>query len=504
MNSTYKYLLSGVLYFMALEIGANLTIDFEGPENYKSLGIYDVWVESPFNTGELNGNWSVTENPDKESGLSDGTKFNDSDYVLGAQRSRFGSNRFGVRIDLEKPIRLSPEEQFVHVMIHKPKAGRVMLIGLGSREERLNQNPFTEQFWVLSNNIIKENQWNDAVFRIRGAEGIVIRSLVIVPDCESPHDLKEDFLFYVDNIQINDSALPVISNEFYPIAGEKNSTPIIREESFTTGIGLNRNQENQKFDIEQNQNRLLYQNLLKNTFFATPGETITPYINYDGNLMHAYCYVDFDKDGYFNTSYNKGNAPSIENELVSFNYFKGKNSKGKNIKDTNLGNDTGVLPSFTLPENLQPGFYRMRYKIDWDNIDPAGNSSSYNNIAENGGMIADVMLCVYAPYSTVNDNQLNGEVLAEDGNKLNDMMVQADLPFTIKMAPEKGFYNGGVEIKAGYEPNNGDYLDDLGNPQYVIYSVTPDEFNKEDSFTLPANWIRGNILISGNMVEDNP
>ena len=52
--------------------------------------------------------------------------------VLGFQRSRYGSNTFGARIDLKQPFALTKETKYVHVMIHKPKAGRTMLIGLGN------------------------------------------------------------------------------------------------------------------------------------------------------------------------------------------------------------------------------------------------------------------------------------------------------------------------------------------------------------------------------------
>ena len=113
------------------------------------------------------GNFAVTPNPDKSDNEATGEPGNSTDMVLGAQRSRFGSNRFGVRVDLNETFELTPTVKYVHVLIHKPKAGRVMLVGLGSRQERFGQNPYCEQFWTLSSNSIIENQWCDAVFAIK-------------------------------------------------------------------------------------------------------------------------------------------------------------------------------------------------------------------------------------------------------------------------------------------------------------------------------------------------
>ena len=179
------------------------TIDFESHTGYKSIGVYDTWEESPFRTGEMKGNAQVVDNF-----LKDGNK---SSRVLGVQRSRFGSNTFGVRIDLDKPFEISPETKYVHVKIHKPVAGKVMLVGLGKRTERAGQSPETEQFWVFPDNEIVPDKWNDAVFAVRGNKGIEIHSLVVVPDCASPHNLKEDFAAYVDDIEITSDKTPRIN-----------------------------------------------------------------------------------------------------------------------------------------------------------------------------------------------------------------------------------------------------------------------------------------------------
>lgn len=482
----------------ALPLGAmaEINIDFESPEGYKSLGVYDVWEESPFRTGELTGNWAVTPNPDREVSEITGEVSNGSELVLGAQRSRFGSNRFGVRIDLPELLPITPESQFVHVMIHKPKEGRVMLVGLGSRVERLDQNPYAEQFWVVSTNTVIPGEWCDAVFPVRGANGVNIRSLVVVPDCESPHDLTDDFLFYVDNIIVSDSSVPRIANEFYPIVGDKATAVMNRSDRYSSQINAKVGKTTQRLSVKQNSNHKLYQDLTDQAFFAKAGDVVTPSVTYTGTWMHAYCYVDWNGDGQFASEVNEDGIPAEGSELVAYNHYQGKNSKGATAAQ-NLGSNTGMMPSFTVPEGTAPGMYRIRYKIDWDNIDPMGGMST----SSNGGIIADAMLCIYGDKVVLNDFQLNGEILAADGTKLNAYEVPADEAFTIRSAPEKGFYNGGVDVKCGYNLN-GEQRDKYGNSQYIIYDISAKSFAEDGTYTIPAKQMRANILFNGRMVEE--
>ena len=310
-----KTILIGFGILAALNSSADVKVSFENSEGYQNIGIYDVWEESPFRNGQLEGKYVIVANPDKHLDSS-GEVANPSSKVLAAERSRFGSNRFGVRVDLNEPISLSPDTLFVHVLLHKPKDGRVMLVGLGSRKERLGQNPYTEQFHVLSSAPVKPGEWNDAVFPIRGAEGIEIRSLVLVPDCESPHDLKEDFLFYVDDLEINRSAEPRIKVSYNPIF-----------------------------------------------------------------------------------------------------------------------------------ENSE--------KKDADKV-------------------------------ILNDNQLNGEVVAADGRKLNSLEAPSGKPFKIKVLPEKGFHNGGVEIRS----------------EVRTVFVSPEKFDSDGCYEIPGYLLKGDVLICGKMLED--
>lgn len=509
MKTINKYILAATVSSMSLGAMADINIDFESNEGFTSFSMYDaMWEESPFRTGVLTGNCAITDNPDTSVNDIIGMAPNPSAKVLGAQRSRFGGNRFGVRVDLDETFELTPTLKYVHVMIYRPTTGRMMLVGLGSRTERHDQNPYCEQFWELPSNSADANRWTDVVFPVKGAGGIDVRSLVIVPDLESPHDMTEDFLFYVDNIEVTNSSTPRFIYEYYPVQGEKATSPMTRTDRVTSDLSLTIDGKTYSVPITQQTNRLLYQDLTGNVINVKPGQTITPALGYTTkDWMHAYAYIDYNNDGKFSADIKTDGTPADNSELVSFNGYNGsgtwRNSKGEAIASNgNLGApNCGKMPEFTLPAGLEPGMYRMRLKLDWNSIDPMGNpgEDGRNLINDNGGVIADIMLNVYADNVSVNDFQLNGEVLADDGTKLNAIKTPAGKPFTIMMNPENGFIHDGVDIKIGYNLD-GDRLDKYGNPQYSELYIPGFKFS-DNRYTIPADKMYGNILINGRMVE---
>ena len=122
------------------------------------------------------------------------------------QRSRFGSNTFGVRVDLNSPLSTSETTKYVHVLVYKPNTSKVMLVGLGKRESFTEEPTDIEQFWVESNYSMTANQWCDMVFPIKTVTGVKVYSFVIVPDLASPHALTQDYACYIDQIEVNSSS----------------------------------------------------------------------------------------------------------------------------------------------------------------------------------------------------------------------------------------------------------------------------------------------------------
>lgn len=190
---------------LSMTAGAQ-TLQFES-RDYKNLGVYDTWEASPFRTGQLKGNLGIVNNPSKN-------EANPSSRVLAIQRSRYGSNTFGARIDLNEPFELTPTAKYIHLQVHRPYGGRVMVVGLGKRTDRPAQPTDTEQFWAMTTADIAPDSWQAVSLPIKGAGGIEIHSLVVVPDCESPHDYATDAICYIDNVLVsNDSQSPYLSTE---------------------------------------------------------------------------------------------------------------------------------------------------------------------------------------------------------------------------------------------------------------------------------------------------
>ena len=480
-------------------------IDFEN-QNYKALGVYDTWLKSPFRSQNkqaavLEGNVQVVSNIDKNYDEILKATPNASDNVLGFQRSRFGSNTFGARIDLKQPFALTKETKYVHVMIHKPKAGRTMLIGLGKRTDRAGQSVDTEQFWELSTREVEPNKWVDAVFPVKGAGGIEIHSLVVVVDCEDTNGLKDDFLAYIDNIVVNNEAFTTTNREDYPMNYNKDAK-CSRTDRGLKGISLGDQTFNVYGDITTSTPAYTY--LSKQAFLAKPGETLNPAVQYKGVWMHSYVYLDLNNNGRFEPKVEGGQiVPNAGNELLAYSFLGGEDeNSGFNSAGTEIsgnGRNTLVMPEFTLPDNLQHGFYRMRYKVDWNSADAGGSIENNNHILNNGGGAIDVRLNVHGDNVKIYQGALNGKVVAEDGTELNGISIPFGKPYTVKMKPEHGFNFSGLKVRHGYNLT-GDSISH-GTYQYVDELIPRERFNADGTFTLPAEMIDGDVSLEGIFID---
>ena len=478
-------------------------VDFETADSYKAIGVYDTWENSPFRTGQLQGNVQVVNNHlnevDEEMGITpNGTK-----KILAVQRSRFGSNTFGARVDLKNTFELTTTTQYVHVFICTPTSGRVMLVGLGKRRERVDQSPEAEQFWVLSTTKTEPGKWFDAVFPIKGAGGIDIHSLVVVPDCESPHTLTSDFAAYIDEIEINGESAPRFRRGDYVLNFDTDEVSN-KSGNYLNSISLNGSAGgDQTFSVGSQNPQLLYRPMLDKMFMAKAGEKLTPAFNFSASWMNGYVYLDRGNDGKFSYELNSNYTIPEGSDIMSYSYVETVENTEGYISDGSKisGNARNFInpPAFTLPADLASGFYRMRFKVDWGNVDPAGRMTTTNSIKDNGGMIVDVMMDVHGDNVSVSTASRNGEVMTSDDQKINNLQVSYNEPFVIKMRPEKGFSYEGVKVTYGYNLN-GDSLVH-GNPQY--FTVTyPAYLFRNDELTLPAEIMRGGaVSIEGLFVE---
>ena len=151
-----------------------------------------------------------------------------------------------------------------------------------------------------------------------------------------------------------------------------------------------------------------YEDLTAGTekFTVEAGSEVTPSIGYVGEWMHGYVYIDLDNNKQF--SFNADGADQTGTDVVSYSYYKDQNSKGEAASNNC---NVNPMPSFTAPTT--PGTYRIRFKVDWDNIDAGGSVASGNYILNNGGGIYDATLEVVEPVvdgiSTINVEVANGE-----------------------------------------------------------------------------------------------
>ena len=141
------------------------------------------------------------------------------------------------------------------------------------------------------------------------------------------------------------------------------------------------------------------------TLTCTAGSTLTATFNYTGTWMHGYVYIDTENDNAF--SFNEGSTDQSGTDLKTFAFYSGSftnDASGYNSAGESISGDARANinpPSFTAP--TAPGTYRIRFKVDWNSVDPGGQLAAdgtvtgSNGIAANGGYILDATLEVVEP-----------------------------------------------------------------------------------------------------------
>ena len=141
------------------------------------------------------------------------------------------------------------------------------------------------------------------------------------------------------------------------------------------------------------------------TLTCTAGSTLTATFNYTGTWMHGYVYIDTENDNAF--SFNEGSTDQSGTDLKAFAFYSGSftnDASGYNSAGESISGDARANinpPSFTAPTT--PGTYRIRFKVDWNSVDPGGQLAAdgtvtgSNGIAANAGYILDATLEVVEP-----------------------------------------------------------------------------------------------------------
>lgn len=376
-----------------------------------------------------------------------------------------------------------------------------MLFALGRRNDRPDQTEDIVQVEANCISTVKANKWCDAVFAISSAPGVSIHSLLIAPDVQSTHNLDDDFAVYVDDIEVNNSSTPSIQYGVYPLNFDKTAQSDRTGNRYTQGITLKSGDGEQTIAVPQKSNRLMYQDLLASSIKAKAGERVSASVDYIGGWMHAYVYLDKNNDGKFDLTLNDNGTPGETSDVMSYSVYQNKNSAGNSASGNNKN-----LPDFNIPQGLTPGFYRLRYKIDWDNIDAGGNAGDAqgnNSIKSNGGVIVDTRLNIHGEKVNISrglsSEGTNGEMLMEDGSTFVKHEIEFGKPYTIKFKPADNFKLGKFTIRHGYNVEKNDSLVNE-TPQYSDV-VIPAYMAKDNTYTIPAEYVDGDIVITPTFIS---
>ncbi|MCM1310264.1 MAG: glycoside hydrolase family 16 protein [Bacteroides sp.] len=189
----------------------------------------------------------------------------------------------------------------------------------------------------------------------------------------------------------------------------------------------------------------LFIDLTKQCVVLTPGANVKIDFNWSGNWMNSYVYLDQGNDGKFDATLTADNLPDSTGDILAFSNLNNKNSAGEDALDSkNVPGNSMLLPEFNLGD-LKPGLYRMRFKVDYNEIDPAGRTSDDETKPhiQLGGCIADVMAWVMEPATPTS---LSDITLKAENGSLALSGLDADGNFTVSGTADDKYVFSGVNV----------------------------------------------------------
>ena len=291
---------------------------------------------------------------------------------------------------------------------------------------------------------------------------------------------------------INKNAATEDGDNYYPIIIDKNQDYTLNRRLNSVSLGA---------QVVQLPTPLkVYSRIDDTCFTAVAGETLTPSFGYSGNWMNGFVYLDRGQDGAFDAALNSDGSFDEGSDIMAFSYAEptpgtgpGYNSNGVTVSNANVLNP----PSFTLPADIAPGFYLMRFKVDWASIDPAGRPEDGNGIIKNGGAICDVRLNVHGSTHSLSATAKNGALYAADGSQLPAEVAFAR-ELKVKYVPADGYALDAFIVRHGHNLQGEQYIcgvmqyDEIIIPAYTI---------EGDVVTIPAKYIDGDVAIEAVFAE---
>lgn len=294
-----------------------------------------------------------------------------------------------------------------------------------------------------------------------------------------------------------------------------------REDRYMMHVGLYEGEGNKKNNLQQYPDNTLTARITKQfyldvtnkvVFDVVAGQTYTPYIAYHGLWMSGYVFVDWNNDGVFDSTKGltfNNNLPTRTDdcEVVSFSAHakndngRWYNSNGKPFdKGGQFPQDDNVknwLGSFKVPANLKEGIYRMRFKLDWNSLDPKGS----DEILQDGGDIIDVLVNVHKDVVKVGAKAENGTV-ANGAVVLSEALNSTSgykQPVSVTFKAAEGYQLVDATVRHGYNLLNESGLDEVGNRQWWAEKLEV----SANSSTIPASLVNANVLVLPNFSAIN-
>lgn len=289
----------------------------------------------------------------------------------------------------------------------------------------------------------------------------------------------------------------VLAQSTYPVNFDEDepSSHLLRH---TNAVQLTSSYGTQTVEVNQKKEKRMYIKRLDDCLRAKIGETVTAGFDWSGTWMCGYAYIDFGKDGNYDVDYDDNGVNAMK-DLMTYSMYKNKDSKGATVS----GEPSINPPSFTIPSDVKPGIYRMRYKVDWDCVDPGGNTLSGNDIKKNGGVIVDTRINVHGETAHVTvkgaDEKKGTLSLADYSAELNNQDVEFGKDLTIAVNVKDGYNFSSLSIKHGYCLDGEAVVDGLRQWQEnTIMAYTA----KGDKITIPASYIDGDVEITVNFAAE--
>jgi len=279
----------------------------------------------------------------------------------------------------------------------------------------------------------------------------------------------------------------------YPIAFDKDAART-HATRFVNGIWLGSQY------ISFGDKQRMYSDQTAHSFVVKAGQTVDPAIDFSNTQsaawMDGYVYIDRNHNGQFDVSNPAAQGVlDADNDLVSFSGLTLTDGTMYNSTGTQLSNLSSIdPPAFKVPTT--PGFYYMRYKVDWDNLDSQGSLVSGNDIIKNGGGIIDVRLRVYGNDSTATVTAVSnhGKVVFDNGDALTSRKPKLGSSFTVSIRPDHGYRVSDVTLRHGILSG-----DSIYNKVAQYTSMTlPGDTLDHGLLAIPETMVDGDVEITVN------